>query len=95
MLTGVPSQLPAGRSLTLYFRVVDREGIPVLDINTLRFTPSVVTGGGSLSGLSPSDIYPNLVYTTLSMGSDPGPNIFRVSFASLPPHTFSVTGTKP
>jgi subtilisin family serine protease len=95
IISSVPSQLAAGQSLTLYFRVVDSQGIPVLNPDALRFSGTVITGQGSMSGLSLSDKYPNLVYTTFTLGPDPGTNIFRLSFANLLPRTFSVTGTRP
>jgi hypothetical protein len=94
MLSGIPSQLPAGRSITVYFRVIDSQGIPIVDTKALRFSGIAVTGGGSVSGLIVSDTYPNLVYANLTLGSDPGPNVFRITFANLPARTFSVTGTR-
>jgi hypothetical protein len=94
MLNGVPAQLGAGRSVTVYFRVVDSQGIPVTDLPALRFNGTVVSGEGSISAAVLSETYPNLVYTTLRMAPDPGQNVFRISFANLPARTFTVTGTR-
>jgi hypothetical protein len=94
MLTGLPTQYPAGRSLTVYFRIVDAAGIPVVDPPALHFFGSALGGGGSVNSLALSDTYPNLVFTVFNMGPDPGTNIFRVSFGNLPPRTFNITGTR-
>jgi hypothetical protein len=74
--------------------VVDSAGIAVLDPKALHFLGSALSGGGSVSSLALSATYPNLVYTVLAMGPDPGSNIFRISFGNLPPRTFNINGTK-
>jgi hypothetical protein len=94
MLNNLPSQSVAGRSFTLFFRVVDGQGIPILDTKALRFSGSALSGSGSVSGLSLSDDYPNLVYTTIKLGPDPGTNTFRLTFANLPPRTITVNATR-
>ena len=95
MLTVLPAQFPAGRSLTVYFRLVDAAGIAVPDPQGLRFSGTALSGGGSVGSVNLSDIYPNLVYAVFALGPDPGSNIFRFSFGNLPPRTLSITGTKP
>ena len=90
-----PSELPVGESRAIYFRITDAVGIAVLDNQVLQYQGTVVAGGGTISGLDLSPLYPNLVYATIKMGPEPIRNTFRVSFGSFPPVTFNINGVKP
>jgi hypothetical protein len=89
---GYPVQLTAGRQTNLYFRVIDSSGVPILNPQALNFRGTVLAGGGAIGPLQFDAPFPNLVYTTIRMGSAPGTNTFRLQFGNLPPITFSVTG---
>ena len=91
-----PTQYPAGRSLTVYFRIVDSIGIPVVDPQALHFLGSAVSGGGSVASLTLSDsISEPGVYRVRSWVPIQARTFSGVSFGNLPPRTFNITGTKP
>jgi subtilisin family serine protease len=93
VVSGSPAQAAAGSSLRLFFRAIDNSGVAFVNPATLRFRGMSVSGGGSVGTLSPSPLYPNLVYADFTLGSAPGQNIFQVTFGDLPARTFAITAT--
>jgi hypothetical protein len=66
---------------TLYMRAVDQSGVVV---NTIQPTVTVVSGGGSVTGLvqSVDSVYPGFWRARLQLGPQ-GASTFRVSFDAL------------
>lgn len=95
VVLGPPLQFQVGQSLNVYFRITDSAGIAVVDRAALNYNGTAAAGGGTVSDLSFSTAYPNLVYATIKMGADAGVNTFRFSFGNLPPVTLNVEGIKP
>ena len=90
-----PTQLTIGQTASVYFRVIDAAGIPLVDRDALQYDGAVTGGGGTMSDLQASTSYPNLLYVQIRAGATAGRNTYRVIFGGLPAVTFTVEGRDP
>ncbi|HWQ52455.1 MAG TPA: S8 family serine peptidase [Bryobacteraceae bacterium] len=89
-----PTQARVGQAVTLYFRLTDASGIAIMDRQYLKYSGTVVAGGGTVSDLLFSTSYPNLIAVTLRLGTEPGRNTFRIAFGDLPAAEYTIEGVR-
>lgn len=90
-----PLEAPAGSTQTAYVRVIDSIGAAIVDPVGVAFQGVSTTPGASLALIPLPPEAGSIWEIDFQLAPLPGTNSFTVSFAGLPPTSFTITGAGP